>query len=138
MIKKHPEWSEKYPAIDGIAKGERPSKEERKKMIQENPTANIHYRQAEKPIRSDIEKILKLNDEEFNTWFAERRIAALNLLNNYELIGSIPSLRYSSEEQQNGLKSNSMINGPINVLKDGIEYLGVIRQVRNEYKQIKK
>ena len=115
MVKKHPEWSEKYPAIDGITKG-----------------GGVDF---QKPIRSDIEKILKLDDEKFNNWFAERRIAALKLLNDYELIGSIPDLGSPFETYKNNLSVKSNIGYFIKTLKDGLDYLEKIREVREEYKK---
>lgn len=115
MIKKHPEWSEKYPALDGITNGK-----------------GVYF---QKPIRSDIEEILKLNDKEFNNWFSERKITAQKLLKNYELIGSIPDLKSSLENFKNNLITNGNIGYFIGTLKEGIEYLEVIKQVREEYKK---
>ncbi len=115
MVKKHSEWSEKYPAIDGITNGE-----------------GVYF---QKPIRSDIEEILNLNDEEFNHWFSERRIASLKLLNDYELVGSIPDLESPLEEFKNNLIVKSGIGSLIGILKDGLDYLEKIVEVRKEYKK---
>jgi hypothetical protein len=120
-IKKHPEWTKKYPAIDGIAKSERPSGD--------------YFYPEEKAIRSDIEEILKMNDTNFNRWYNKRKVATENMLKQYEIIGSIPSLNYPFEKFQNKLTASSYISGPINVLKEGLDYLEKVKEVREEYKK---
>ena len=131
MAIQHPEFSEKYPAIDGI---EKDTKREIDSLRKQFPESDIPYKEPEKAIRSDIEKILALNDEEFHKWFSERKITAQKLLNNYELVGSIPDLIYASEDQKNGLTANVYLGEPIKILKKGIEYLEVIKKVRDEQK----
>ncbi len=116
-IKKHPEWTEKYPAVDGIAKSAR------------------YHKEIEKPIRSDIEKILKLNDLNFSDWYNKRKDATENMLKQYEIIASNPALCYGSEEKKFGLESSAFISTPIKVLKEGLDYLEKIREVREEYKK---
>jgi len=114
-IKKHPEWTGKYTAIDGIA-----------------------GRDGDfiiKPIRSDIEEILKLNDLHFGDWYNERKNATESLLKQYEIIGSIPSLAYPFEQFQNGLNANSHVRVTINLLKEGLDYLEKIKEVREEYRK---
>jgi hypothetical protein len=115
----HAEYSEKYPAIDGIAKPER-------------PTGN-YVRPAEKAIRSDIEKILEMDDANFKLWFIQREEATHNLLHQYQLFVSIPDIRYGSEKQKLGMDANTVISTTIGTLKEGIEYLGIISKIREEY-----
>jgi hypothetical protein len=110
-IKEYPEWTLKYPAIDG----------------KKNPD--------KKPIRSDIEEILKMNNVPFNKWYSERKQAVESLLNQYELIASIPSLIYSSEYQKFGLDSSTFIGNSIKVFKEGLDYLERIKELREVYNQ---
>ncbi len=114
-IKKHPEWSEKYPAIDGIA------------GRYDNLTI--------KPIRSDIEKILNLNDLHFGDWYNERKNATEKLLKQYEVVASIPDLVHAFEERKFGLEGSAFICTPIKVLKEGLDYLEKIKEVREEYRE---
>lgn len=123
-IKERLEWYLKYPAIDGIAKEAEYKGED-----------NCLSREPEKAIRSDIEGILKMDDSKFRIWYNERRIATENMLKQYEIIGSIPALCYGSEERKFDLNSNYNISGPIRILKEGLDYLEKISQVRGEYKE---
>lgn len=104
----------KYPAVDGVE--------------------HINDEYVKKPIRSDIEEILKLNDNDFAEWFHDREFAVKKLLTNYEFVASIPDLRYSYENQRLGLDANSEIRSIIGTLKKGLEYLEVIRNVREHIK----
>jgi len=115
----HPEYSEKYPAIDGIAKPDRPTGD--------------HYIPAEKAIRSDIEKILEMSDDFFNSWYKERLAVSKSLLDQYQIFASIPNLVYASESRKLG-----MDNGTIRILKEGLDYLDKIAKVRKEYKELNK
>jgi len=127
-IKKHPEWSKFYPAIDGI--------EKKAQYIKDQPyNEKILFKKAEKPIRSDIEEILKLDNVSFSKWYNERKAAAKNLLKQYELIGSIPALACSSEHDKFDLTSNCNFNGTVNLLKEGLDYLEKIKEVREEYRK---
>jgi hypothetical protein len=119
-IKKHPEWKDKYCAVDGIEKKDGFSS----RCIGDK-----------KAVRSDIEKILNLNDEEFTKWFSDRKIAAQRLLKDYEIISDIPFLAYGCEGLKNNLGVNNYIRGPIDILKKGIEYLDILKQVRDEKKE---
>lgn len=126
VVKEHPEWSDKYPAVDGISK-EAKNRSRFTKI----------YRGPKKPIRSDLLKILKLNDEKFTKWYSERKIAALGVLKIYELIGSIPNLivGYEEDKERSYLSSSESIKEIIDTTKNGIDYLDRIKQVRNEYKK---
>lgn len=134
-IKEHPEWSKCYPAIDGIAKLQKPSKEEINKILDKIPSKRVYYKEAENAIRSDIEKILKLSDVDFHDWYHERKDATEKMLKQYEIIASIPNLRYSSESQKLGLDALCYISDTIGVLKEGLDYLEKIKEVRVEYKE---
>jgi hypothetical protein len=59
----------------------------------------------------------------------------LRLLKEYEIIGTIPSLNYGFEDQQYNMTAMTHLNDTIGVLKESIEYLDVIKQVRDEYKK---
>lgn len=121
MIKEHPEWSEKYSAIDGIAKP-------RKFLVGKDSP------HEEKAIRSDIEEILKLEDTNFNKWYISHKETAEKLLNLYSHFAEIPNLNYGSEEQKCGMEAYSSIKSLIDYFKEGLDYLEKIKQIREEYK----
>jgi hypothetical protein len=131
-IKKHPEWKLKYPAVDGFGYN---TEKEMEELEKKHPGEFFGETRFKKPIRSDIEKILGLNDEDFTKWFSDRKITALRLLKEYEIIGTIPSLNYGFEDQQYNMTAMTHLNDTIGVLKESIEYLDVIKQVRDEYKK---
>jgi len=131
-IKEYPEFSDKYPAIDGIAKGERPPKEEREKRMEQGES--VSYLRAEKPIRSDVEEILKMDGIKFDSWYRQKESALLELLNPLRIAVTVPHLRYASEEQKNTLNAQSYISGLHEILEEGLEYLQVIKKVRDEAK----
>lgn len=120
-IKEHLKWTEKYPAIDGIAKSRRLSGD--------------YWRPAENAIRSDIEKILEMNDTNFNSWYTSHKETAEKLLNLYSHFAEIPNLIYGSEEQKLGMDANTHISSPIGCFKEGLDYLEMIKKVREEYKK---
>lgn len=126
-IKKYPEFSKDYTAIDGIAKDERPSKEER-----ENMRGGVSYLPSENAIRSDIEKILKMDSIAFDSWYRSRKNSVLGLLNDFEILVTIPDLRYGSEDAKNSLDANAYISGLHESLKRGLEYVEVIKKVRDD------
>ncbi len=131
-IKEHPEWRQKYSAVDGF----KDSTEEAIENLQrKHPGESFGEPRIKNPIRSDIEKILQLNDGNFTKWFADRKIAAQKLLKQYEIIGTIPSLNYGFEDHQYDMTSNTCLKDTIDVLKESIEYLDIIKQVRDEYKK---
>ena len=117
-IKQYSKYSRKYPAIDGIAK---------------DKDYSIGHRD-ENAIRSDIEKILNFSDAEFNNWYSDRRFIAERLLKDYKVIASIPDLRYPNEDQQMGLDAYSGLGGMIEILKEGLDYLDIIKKVRADQK----
>jgi|SRR3989344_2994706 len=129
-IKQYSEYSEKYPAIDGIAKSERPSEDEIEEIMQRDQSMDtISVSPAERAIRSDIEKILTLSARDFNCWYVKREEIVEKLLREYEIVASIPDLRYGGEEQKYGLDSHSIFNDVIGTLKEAREYLEVIKKV---------
>ena len=133
VVKEHPEWTEKYSAIDGFKYDTKKDVEEfRRKFVGEIGGPSLRVK---KVIRSDIEGILKLNDEDFTKWFSERKITAQRLLKDYELLGTIPCLTYGFEDQQYNLTAITHLNDTIEILKEGIEYLDIIKQVRDEQKE---
>lgn len=130
-IKEYPEFSDKYPAIDGIAKGERPKKEERDKKLAEGESVSYNY--AERPIRSDIEEVLKMEPLKFDSWYKQRETALLELLNPLRIAGTVPHLGYAAEEHKSQtLNANAYISGLHKILEEGLEYLQVIKKVRDE------
>ena len=132
VIKKHPEWSDKYPAVDGIEYNTTKEMEELKKKYSGEFFGDNRFK---RPIRSDIEKILSLNDEDFLKWFSDRKNIAQRLLKEYEVIATIPCLTYGFEDQQYDMRDSTHLNSTIGVLKNSIEYLDIIKQVRDESKK---
>ncbi len=131
-IKAHPEWKLKYPAVDGFKDD---TKEEMEKLERKHSGEFFGEPRIKNPIRSDIEKILKLDDVNFTKWFSDRKITALRLLKEYETLGTIPCLVYGFEDQQYDMTSNTSLKDTIGVLRESIEYLDIIKQVRDEYKK---
>lgn len=123
--KEHPEWSEKYPAIDGIAKEQVAYQHDRTRP----PVVDVPNQE---PIRSDVEAILELGDDEFEEWYRTRKETAERLLRDYETVGSIPDLWYAHEQQQLTIRPYMNIIG---VLEKGLEYLDIIKQARDERKE---
>lgn len=111
-IKQHPEWTEKYSAIDGIAKP----------------------KSAQNSIRSDIEEILKFSDEEFYKWYETRKNVTVKLLQDYQLFSTIPALKYGSEEQKLDMTAYIHVDKHLQYLKKGLEYLLMIKTLREEIK----
>ncbi len=123
-IKEYPEFSEKYPAIDGITKGNRPPKEGREP-----------WRPPENAIRSDIEEILEMDDIAFDSWYRSKKNSVLGLLNQFEILVTIPNLEYASEEFKYGLdEGHNHLSGLYETLKKGLEYVEVIKKVRDDQK----
>jgi hypothetical protein len=134
MVKKeHPEWKQQYTAVDGIEYDNRKEVEEfRRKFPGDIAGPSLRIKKA---IRSDVEEILLKNDEDFTKWFSERKITAQKLLKDYELLGTIPFLVYGFEDQKYDLTASTHLNNSIAILKDAIEYLDRIKQVRDENKE---
>lgn len=87
------------------------------------------------PIRSDVLEILELSEGDFNEWYNERRGMAQILLKQFELVGSVPHLRYSSEGQKITMGGCGTIRDAIGNLKETIKYLDEIKRVRPLYLQ---
>ena len=132
VVKEHPEWKNKYQAVDGFKYD---TKKKKWKDLREYPGEFFGQTRVKNPIRSDIEKILKLNDEDFTKWFSERKITAQRLLKEYEIIGTIPCLTYGFEDMQYNMSAIAYFNNTIKNLKEGIEYLDIIKQVRDEQRE---
>lgn len=114
----HPEWSEEYPAIDGI---------ETKSELR-----GEHVKPGGRPVRSDIELILDMPEEEFNQWISERRETTSNLLKEYELFTTIPHLGYVSEQAKFNMSALTHVETHKEVLKRGLDYLDKIEQLYKE------
>ena len=126
-IKQYPEFSEDYPAIDGIAKGERPSKKEREKLRE-----IVYFSPAERAIRSDVEEILSMHGASFDSWYRSKSSSIRHLLNSLEIIITIPDLRYGSEDSKHNLDADSSVRSLYDALKRGLEYVEIIKKVRGE------
>ena len=129
--RQYSEFSEKYPAIDGIKKDEKPSREERKRIKGETGKS-VAYRGPDRQIRSDVEKILEMDGIAFDSWYRKKESAVLNLLNPIRIAATIPDLRYGAEYQQYNLDVNSNIDTLHKTLEEGLKYLEVIKKVREE------
>lgn len=119
----HPEWSEKYPAIDGIKRSPSFSR------YDETVEADI-YTSDKAPIRSDIEKILLMNSSDFNKWLSQRREATEEMIEKYKLFSSIPNLRYDSGTED--MSAYSHVRGHLSTLEEGLDYLEKIKQLYAE------
>ena len=120
----HPEWSSNYPAIDGIAKSPQ--------NFDKSDRGDIIYTPEQKPIRSDIEKILLMNSSDFIGWLSQRREATKAMLKQYELFASIPNLNYSSEEQKLDMTAFTHVKSHLSSLNEGLDYLEKIEQLYHE------
>lgn len=114
-----PEWADDYPAIDGIAKSPKGG----------GPTFRMHF---EKPIRSDIEKLLKLGDSDFEFWYIKCKIDLESRLKEYKIITNVPDLKKPEENFYEDDEPNH-----IEILKKECEkrlnYLEKIKEIRKEY-----
>lgn len=93
-IDKRPDLTEKYPAIDGIAKPERNARWTEDCMGNEVKLSEP----AEDAVRGDILELLKMPLEDFSTWVSPRYFAARELRDMLELIGGIPDLGWAHKE----------------------------------------
>jgi hypothetical protein len=125
-ITEHPELTEKYSAIDGIAKPE----------TRCGPD-NEFIMYGQKPIRSDIETILKLEDFEFEKWYTERKEATERLLKDYKVFASIPCLAYGTEEQKLDMTAYSHVRDYVKSLEEASDYLEVMKRVRTEVRGLR-
>ena len=119
-MNQHPEWSDKYAAIDGIAKPQ-----------------NGGYPE-ERAIRSDIEEIINLDDSHFNYWYDSRLAATQRLLKDYELFASIPHLNYGGADQKYDMAALCAVSGQLEALTEALDFLEKIKQVRGEIKSEEK
>ena len=115
-LKQYPHLTEKFPAIDGIAK-------EGEGKIQ-----------SQEAIRRDVEEILKLPDAEFNTWHKEKMGHAQSLYTIVSGIGDVPNLGYGSEEYT--MKTGSTtLHSLTQTLEQTIDFLEKIALVRANRKK---
>jgi hypothetical protein len=85
-------------------------------------------------IRSDVMKIILMDNNDFEEWYDNRKKVTVELLEKYDLVGDIPALNYGRESQKNTLNCHNSINSMISTLKEGLKYLDGIKRVRNEYR----
>ena len=120
----HPEWKDKYPAIDGISKPDRD--------FREYDMGGQSYSPFEKAVRSDIEKILEMPCGEFSVWYMKKKKSVETLITDYENFATIPNLGYGSELHKFDMTAITLVKNHLESLKQGLEYLEVIKQVRRE------
>ncbi len=121
VIKPLPELTDKYPAVEGIAKSAGIPTEE-------HPCVHL----AQNPIRSDVLEILKLQDGIFDEWYARRKEATERELADYRLFASIPHLGYGAEEQKLDMCAYSHVKSHLQSLEEGLEFLEVIKLARSK------
>ncbi len=119
------ELSKRYRAIDGIPMP----------VVMYRPIYGDGKEHVSKPgklaIRSDVEKILNFDDKTFSKWYTERKESAERLLRDYEMFGSIPNLSYGSEDARLNMRdSSSVMVGHISSLREGLDYLEIIKELR--------
>ena len=85
-------------------------------------------------IRSDVQEILNFDDNRFAEWYHNKKFAVGKLLTKYEIVASIPDLRYGYEDQKLGLDAYSGLSGMIETLKRGLEYLEAIKNIKEDCK----
>jgi hypothetical protein len=83
-------------------------------------------------IRSDVVKLITLDDDNFTKWYNKRKNATERLLKDYEIFSSIPNLNY--EEGNDDMTANTSVKEHLTTLKEGLEHLKLIRQIREKYK----
>lgn len=119
-----PELTEHYSAIDGIAKGDR--------NFREADRGGHYYNAAEDAVRPDVVKIIKMPDREYDIWYDLRYQVTMKLLQQWELFASIPCLNYG--DKQYNMDAMASIRSQIRYLKDGIDYLKKIDELRKSVK----
>jgi|SRR3989344_339669 len=91
--------------------------------------------------RDDIENIINMTDLEFAKWYFPKINATKKLLHYYELFGSIPDL-YSGTDIDKPNKTlydkagNYDFRNHLNFLRIGLNYLKMIRDLRDNLKTI--
>lgn len=123
-FKERPELTEHYSAIDGIAKSDR--------NFREGDRGGQYYNAAEKAIRPDIVKILEMSDLKYHIWYNSRCQVTLNFLEQWELFASIPCLNYG--DRQYNMDAMSSIKMTIDYLRNGLDYLKKIDELRTSLK----
>lgn len=79
--------------------------------------------------RSDIEKIINLKDDDFKTWYEERKNFAESALKGYKLIGTIPELNSSDERK---MADYTQLSHHIEILEKSLTYLEILKDIREE------
>ncbi len=98
-VTQRPEYTGKYSAIDGMA-------QEGRVLIQRegddgHPAFHAGPTYPSKlPIRSDVQKLLDMSDDDFERWYKARQLAIVSELNKWKLIGDVPHLTYPAEDQR--------------------------------------
>lgn len=109
-IMERPELTDKFPAIDGIARGRKTA------------------------VRPDVGGILQLSDEDYENWFAPRYKAVNEMLEKFKLIGSVPNLSLGEIEHEGDetIASYSEFFVIIEDLEEARTYLLTIDKIRKE------
>jgi hypothetical protein len=122
--KEHPEWSDRYPAIDGIAKESKPAGYDR--------NDNERFTLPETEIREDLEKIINLDTEHFIRWCSPKLKATEYLLEQWKSFASIPHLGYGNNEQQLNMDAITAVKNVVENLEKGRDYMQKIIKVYKE------
>jgi hypothetical protein len=87
-----------------------------------------------KPIRSDIERLCQMSDENFVDWYRAAYFPTLELYENYQSFASIPNLDYTSEDQKFDMTAIPEVEIHLENLRKGLEYVKQIKTLRAEYR----
>ena len=120
-MKPRPDWTIKFPAIDGIAK---PS------QCNQSDRYHTRYTPETPAIREDVQAILDMPQEEFQIWLDQKRDAATQLLNMWAAVGDIPELSYGLDAHT--MTANTAFKANLEVLQKAMSYLTVIEARYNE------
>lgn len=126
-VNPRPELTANYCAIDGIFRSEGP-------LIRFDCDGDKTGTRipAKREIRPDIERLLSIDDREFNIWYSARKEATENLLENYELFASIPELSYGGDSQQHDMSVHTHVKYHLESLRKGLDFLARIKERREE------
>lgn len=87
-----------------------------------------------KPIRSDIERLCRISDEDFKKWYQRVYGATDDLLSYYQGFAAIPNLDYSSEDQRFDMTVIPGVKTHIEYLQKGMEYIKQVKGLRAAYR----
>jgi len=108
FIRKHPEYSKFYQAIDGIE-----NRWEKKQAI-----------------RSDILELLKLDSKKFHKWYFDRKDITTELLDKYQKFCSIP--RLNVYDRNLDMSYSKEVGALLHQYKLALEYLDKIKNLYDE------